>query len=179
MVKAMLLVVLLPVAAWAGQGSHVRGTERQTEALIARGLERSPTFRALVAALDESDVIVYVEARVVRRGLGGYLVHRVTAREGYRYVRLVVNAEGSAARLIGVMAHELQHALEIAGAAGVQHSDDVEPLFQRIGFRAPGCPRACYETEEAIDVGLRVHAEVGRRQERRVAEVASVALGRP
>jgi hypothetical protein len=179
MVKAMLMVVLLPVVAWADPGPHVRGTERQAEELIAQGLEQSATFRALVEALNESDLIVYVEPRRVRRGLGGYLTHSLHAREGYRYVRLVVNVEGSKARLIGVIAHELQHALEVARAPWVQRSEEVEPLFERIGFRAQSCPGGCYETSDAIAVGLRVHAEIGRRRERPVAQVASTAVGQP
>ena len=151
-------------------------TYGQRAALIEAGLTRSTTFRSLVAALDQSDVIVYIEQRNLPPKLGGYLIQRVFASEPYRYLRLVVNLGASQSRLIGVIAHELQHALEIAVARDVRRTEDVEPLFKRIGFRSP-CPRVCYETFDAIDAGLRVRSELTRPDGGAAEPVASLGAG--
>jgi hypothetical protein len=63
-------------------------------------------------------------------------------------------------RLSGVIAHELQHALELSQATGVLHHDDVTALFKRIGF-PDNCQRTCSETAAALEVQARVVDEVG------------------
>lgn len=56
-------------------GVDVRSTDPYIAELIVKGQARSPTFERLVATLDASDVIVYVEPQVKRTHLlGGYLV---------------------------------------------------------------------------------------------------------
>jgi hypothetical protein len=178
MVRLLLLVfaLLSPVAVSADPARQVRGTEPRIAALIEAGIARSAAFRSLVAALDQSDVIVYIEPRNLPPKLGGYLIQRVFAREPYRYLRLVVNIGGSEPRLIGVIAHELQHALEIAAARDVRRTEEVEPLFKRIGFRGQ-CPRVCYETIEAIDAGLRVRNELARPDGGPAERVAALGVG--
>lgn len=42
-------------------GSHVRGATPAIARLVEHGIRRSPTFAALVAALNRSDVIVYID----------------------------------------------------------------------------------------------------------------------
>jgi hypothetical protein len=158
MVELLLVMLFLPIAASA-ETPHVRTTDAQMAQLIAQGQAHSASFRALVDALNRSDVIVYVEPRIVRVKLGGYLIHRVFEREGYRYLRVVVSTPASENKLIEVVAHELQHALEVATAPAVRRPDDIASLFQRIGFRDAGCPRRCYETLDAIHMGRRVREE--------------------
>ncbi len=162
----LFLLVLLPLSAQDHDVSvgmngnrHVRTDEPQLRELIVKGMARSVTFASLVSALNESDVIVYIESRIVREGLGGYIPHRVVVAGVHRYVRLVINPIGRDERLMAVMAHEIQHAVEIARAPQVGRSETVEDLFERIGFRQ-GCPRSCHETIEAMDVERRVREEL-------------------
>jgi len=84
--------------------------------LIDAGLSRSTTFRSPVVMLNESDVIVYIEPKLTREALGGYLQHRVVVGGQYRYLRVAVEIAGSERHLVSLLAHELQHALEIAQA---------------------------------------------------------------
>lgn len=156
----MVLLMALPLAAEQSSDRRVRTDEPQIRALIEKGVARSATFASLVAALNDTDVIVYVESKVIRQGLAGYVLHKVVIGGPYRYVRLVVSPEGGDAHRIGVLAHELQHALEIARAPQVGRSETVEHLFARIGFRRWGCPRSCYETFEAVNVERRVRDEL-------------------
>jgi len=46
---------------------HVRATEPRVLALIDAGVSRSATFRRLVATLNDSDVIVYIERKLKRQ----------------------------------------------------------------------------------------------------------------
>ena len=39
----------------------------------------------LLETLDQSDVIVYVEPKLTRQALGGYLAHNIVTASGYRY----------------------------------------------------------------------------------------------
>jgi hypothetical protein len=138
---------------------HVRASDLRIRALMIEATDRSPTFRSLIAKLNDSDVIVYLVAGVTRDGLGGYLLNRILIQGPYRSLRLIVNPHGRDERVIAVIAHELQHALEVAQASEVGRSETVESLFGRIGLRS-GCPRDCYETTEAMNMERRVREEL-------------------
>ena len=156
------VVIGLSLAVMAQASSpSVRSVEPEIQALIEKGIARSETFRSLIAKLAGSDVIVYIESKIIRQGLVGSTSHRVIVRGGYRYVRLAIDPHGPDARLIAVIAHELQHAIEIAQAPEVGRSETAEGLFRRIGFRF-GCPQAtCYETKDATIVERLVRDELG------------------
>ena len=141
--------------------SHVRTNEPAIQALLDWGLRRSATLASLVETLDRSDVIVYVEEGTLPAGVGGMLLHRIVSRGGRRYVRILVSLRGARERLSGVIAHELQHAAELAQPPDVLRLDDVTALFNRIGFPA-NCQRTCSETAAALDVQGRVVEEVRR-----------------
>jgi hypothetical protein len=108
-------------------------TEQRILALIDAGLSRSGTFRSLVAALDASDVIVYIEPKLMRQNLGGYLAHQVLAQGGYRYLRIVVEMQGAEGRLV-LLAHELQHAVEIAQSPDARDAESLENVFRRLAI---------------------------------------------
>src|SRR5204863_5780985 len=118
MLKMMLLA--LAVAAQDSPSRHVRASEPQILALIDAGLSRSATFRSVVATLDASDVIVYIHQKRGRESLGGYMAHRVVARGGYRYLQIAIETRGPHGRLVPLLAHELQHAIEIARSPDAQ-----------------------------------------------------------
>ena len=166
--KGLLLAVGLGLSApgWAAdlttssQLSNVRTDEPAVQALIDWGMTRSVTFAALVETLNRSDVIVYVQQGTLPPGVAGVLLHRIVSRGGRRYVRIHVSLRGTRERLTGVIAHELQHAVELAQATDVLDHDDVTALFRRIGFPA-NCQRTCWETAAALDVEARVVDEVG------------------
>jgi hypothetical protein len=138
---------------------HVRASDPRIRALMTEATDRSPTFRSLIAKLNDSDVIVYLVAGVTRDGLGAYLLNRILTQGPYRSLRIIVNPHGRDERVIAVIAHELQHALEVAQASEVGRSETVEDYFARMGFRS-GCPRDCYETTEAMDTERTVREEL-------------------
>src|SRR5262245_22813454 len=98
----MLTMIMLALAVTAQDSSvrHVRWWEPRILALVGAGISRSQTFRTLVAALDASDVIVYVEPKTTRQNLGGYLAHNITVAGSYRYLHVAIEIAGSNGRLI-------------------------------------------------------------------------------
>jgi hypothetical protein len=160
MVIAVLVAAFL--AAHDISASHVRSCEPQITALIQAGVEQSETLRRLVEALDRSDVIVYVNLKVRREALGGYLAHNVSNAGPYRYLHVAISLRGTEARLISILAHELQHALEVAEHVDARDADRVERLFARLSL-SQGCAVGnCFETVAAQDVEAAVLAEVRR-----------------
>lgn len=139
-------------------GSHVRGANPQMKALIQRGAQRSPTFKDLIARLNDSDVIVYLEITPhLPRGLDGRLTF-LTAAGGLRYLHAqVVNGLGFE-ETIAVAGHELQHAIEVATNPDVRDSAGLARLYERIGIRGAG--HNTYDTAAAQDTGKRVRQEM-------------------
>jgi hypothetical protein len=155
-----IIVAALLLAAPDSAGPHVRSSEPRIRALIDAGVASSPTFRGLIAALNASDVIVYLEPNVRRQSLGGYLDHRVVSHGQYRYLRIAVEIAGSERRLVSLLAHELQHAVEVARAPDARDTESVRLLFGRLAV-AFGCGgTSCLETQAARDVENIVRMEL-------------------
>ena len=102
-----------------------------------------------------------------RHALGGYFAHNIVCAGGnIRYVRIAVDIAGLKHRLVSVLAHELQHAVEVAQAPDARDAQSLERLFSRLAV-AFGCGGSnCFETRAAKDVEEIVSAELaatGRR----------------
>jgi hypothetical protein len=160
MVAALVLAAALAVGP---AGHHVRTSDRQIQHLFDRGLAQSPTLRRLVAMLDASDVIVYLEPKRSRQALGGYLSHHIVTTGSIRYLRVLVETTGTPRVLVSLMAHELQHAVEVAEVPDARDADDLDRLFR--GLAAPsGCEATdCYETDAAKQVERTVNEEMSSR----------------
>jgi hypothetical protein len=141
--------------------SHVRPSDPKIAVLIKTGMSQSATFRELVGTLDRSDVIVYIEPKTTRENeLGGYLSHSVVSTGGYRYLRIAVEVRGAEGHLLPLLAHELQHAVEVAEDTEVRDTRSLEQLFKRLAI-SDGCARTtCSESNAAIDVQTKVSAEL-------------------
>ena len=141
--------------------SHVRSSEDRLLSLLRNGVARSPTLRELIGVLNGSDVIVYIESRGrMRAGLSAYLVHQVVTAGSHRYLKVVVNRELARDHLAVVIAHELQHAREVAEAANVRSSADMEALFKRLDSGMCVLIRSCTETDAAVRLQAAVLGEL-------------------
>ena len=137
---------------------HVRTTDPAMVGLLRRGYRQSSTFAALVKRLQRSDVIVYVEDVPRLPGaLEGRLMMLPRAN-GFRYVRIQLALRGAPEDSIGILGHELQHAVEVAEAMDVTDTARLEKLYQRIGVRSG--PRI-YDTIAAQETGKTVRRELG------------------
>lgn len=100
--------------------------------------------------LEASDVIVHVvPGQPEPAGTHGALAF-VTSVGRHRFLRVTIDARLAPAMLIALLAHELQHAAEVARASWVVDEASFAELYDRIGTRS--CTRQshpCYETAAA------------------------------
>ena len=144
-------------------GSALRnyGVRALIDALIAYGTRESSSFRALVDSLDASDLLVFVESS---RRLEGHLAGKlrfVSTIARFRVVSIVIDGTLSPARRVAALAHELQHACEVAADSEVRSEAALGRLYGRIGRHRRASD--VYETERAIQVGQQVLKEVSGR----------------
>lgn len=121
----------------------------------------SPTFRRLIDRLERSDVIVYVTRHYdMSPGLDGQLTFMSRAG-GVRYLNVRVAWDRPPRRLVSTLAHELQHAVEIADTPDVIDEDTLALAYTRFGRPASLNVRSmqAFETPEAIEAGNRVWRE--------------------
>ena len=159
---AGIVVAANGVVAGAGdteecERSHVRAADPRAEGAIAFGMERSPTFRSLVEAIQHSDLIVYVTAQFKMPVPLDGEIHFLTIAGEHRFLRVIVRGELSPWDRCAIVAHELQHAQEIAAAPDVRDTPTMDALYHRIGFGV-GVDR--HETDAARLVALQVMREL-------------------
>ena len=149
--------------------TQVRTANPAVARLLAEGIARSPTFADVVSRLERSNLRVYVErGRCPGQEAGGCVVSRGAVRYD-RYVRILVDERrlGHSNRQISVIAHELQHALEVAEAPEVNDAASLVDLFRRIGYvKAESGRGIAYETKAARGVGDRVAEELRRDRQK-------------
>jgi hypothetical protein len=153
---ALALAPLTASAALDSPFRHVRTQDGSVRSLLKRGFTRSPTFARLMARLEQSDVIVYVEEASLPSTLDGRIM-MLPVSHGRRYVRIQLALRGAPDEAIAVLGHELQHAIEVAQDAGVIDPKTFAALYRRIGTR--GGPEI-YDTLAAQDVGRTVRREL-------------------
>ena len=153
-----------PVSAEAlltADNRHVRTTDRYVQSLLVQGVRRSATFAELVTALNQSDVIVYIQSvDRLPSTLAGRLMLAADAH-GHRYLRIQVRQTLTPNESIALMGHELRHALEVAAAPEVRDAQGLIALYQRIGDVSVTGMHA-YETDAAQDIGRQVRTELLR-----------------
>jgi len=167
--QAIVGAVVVAIAVTGGVTTHaqreasaVRPEDAGIRALIARGMERSATFRGLNTRLDASDVVVYVRFSRCREGVGACLAW-LSAGSGAR--RLLITLDRfvrSPDELTALLAHELQHANEVASAPEITDADSFRKAFASLGWK----DGHGFETEQARIVTRRVAAELRRRRAR-------------
>ncbi|HVL69906.1 MAG TPA: hypothetical protein VM364_21790 [Vicinamibacterales bacterium] len=139
-------------------GTRLRGATTEMNVLIELGIRRSHTFARLVDALRGTDVVVYLSAaKSLPRGIDGRLAFMTTAG-GVRYLHAQVLDGLALDDTIAIVAHELQHALEVAAHPEVRTAVQLGALYERIGERS--LPNR-FDTAAARLTGRRVRQELG------------------
>jgi hypothetical protein len=137
---------------------HVRAPSSAVRSLLDQAATL-PTTMALLRRLEVSDQVVYVvftnspEIPTARTKL-------VAATNGVRFVRIDINADVAPGDRLPLLAHELQHAVELADAPDVRDDAGVRQLYERIGMGGPDQ----FETSAARRVERTVRVEIGRRR---------------
>lgn len=149
---------LSPIDILDSDRRRVRAGNARLAALMRDGARRSPTFGALITAIQQTDLIVYVEQSFSLPPVmqGRVLLQASAGRE--RYLRIQLRATMQGNQMISVMAHELRHALELAEHPSVVDDAGMIALYRRIGHPSHGSQG--YDTEAANAVGRIVRDEL-------------------
>ncbi len=155
------LVFLHTATAAAQQDPHVRVADRGLKAMLETGAARSPALRALLADLEAAPVLVFIDCGVQMRTHLGARLNFVTSVDGVRYVRVGVDCTLGQRHQLSLLAHELQHALEIAGQPGIVDVDSMATYYEDVGFFTykDGTDKG-FETAAAIAMQRRVDDEI-------------------
>jgi hypothetical protein len=139
------------------RAQRVRTTDTVLQRFIDEGMRRSLTFADLVAAVNATDVIVYVQ-RVDRLAptVAGQLM-LIEVPNAQRYLRIQIRRSLPPNEMIALIGHELRHALEVAAAPQVRTQSQMAALYERIG-RSGG--QHAYDTSAAQNAGDRVRGEL-------------------
>jgi hypothetical protein len=151
----------------AGQRNpkHVRTASRTIAAAIDTAMERSATFRALVATIEASDSIVFLTEGTCQHQARACFVALKPAG-AFRLMFVEIDSRYVDWDLMGSIGHELRHTVEVINDPSVRTDAEKYFLYRRIGWHSTnGNP----ETIEAMDAGNAVRAEV--RQAARRAKV--------
>ena len=116
----------------------------------------SATFRGLVAAIDATNGIVYVQSGRCGQGARACLAHSLQLAGPHRILRVLISTRRDRQGLIGAIGHELHHALEVLHDLDITTPQEMFFHF----FGASTSTRNRFETKEAIDAGVRIEYEV-------------------
>jgi len=152
-----LLSGVLAEASQVPRFDHLRPVDDLADEFLRDAWLGSETVRRLAETLEASDVFVQIETRLQENNRGR--LRLMSGSSVCRWVRVTVRIPGRRPALLAVLAHELQHAVEIARAPDARNIESVEALFQRIGFRRDG-PQ--FETEAALAIEEQVRRELAR-----------------
>jgi hypothetical protein len=164
-VFTVLLILLLAGGqqARAQRLDHVRTDSGYLRSVIATGVDRSPTFRAIVDRLEASDLIVEVQCGQFKGSMLAGRTVFLSARPTVRYLLVEIACPMPQPSALGIIAHELRHALEIGSAPWVVDEPSLGRLYTQIGFSTCGLGTnafAEYETSDALETGERVRYEL-------------------
>ena len=182
--RAPLLAVLVCVlsvarpASAADANSHIRVVEPQVAAMIETGSQESATFRAVTEQLESQPLLVFVRClkpHEQRASAAGLVFLANTPN--YRYVRVFLRCELPASVTLPLLAHEFQHALEVARTDNVVDAVTLRAHYERAGYHSSSDDRApSFETEAAIDVQRRVTIDLAHAQRAHASPIVGHAL---
>jgi hypothetical protein len=131
---------------------HFRLADEGLAELLVEGASRSPVFEALVARLEQSRLVAYIECASVLKEAGQ--LQFVEAAGAVRYVRIKLDCRAARPSVICLLAHELQHAVEVADEPGVVDQASMEQFYRRVGIDTG--PGLHFETRSAMRAGWAV-----------------------
>jgi hypothetical protein len=158
----MLMILAVPAvpAGHARYVPHVRVRHAALEPLLRESIERSATVRRMVATLDASDIVVYLDVQAgMPRSLPAGIVYAGTGGS-FRYLRIWLNPANTRSEMLTMIGHELQHAVEVAGAAEVRSARTLQRFYRRIGLA--GGLGETWDTHAAREAGRQVAREITR-----------------
>jgi hypothetical protein len=142
--------------------ARVRSSDPALAALIDRAAAHSATFQRLQASIERGHGIVYVEAGSCGHGVRACLKMWMETVAPNRFLRIALDARkiGSDAETMGLIGHELQHAVEALSESGVTDGVSLYNFFRRLAPTDNGR----FETTAALHAGDDVEDELRRSE---------------
>jgi len=161
-VSMALTTLPLPAATTAPLGlTRLRPQSPRLAALLARGRHRSATMRALTDRVEDGDVVVYVETSFrIERDVVACVTWMATVPDA-RYLRVSLRPNLREAEAIAMLAHELQHVVEVIDHPEVTSPDALAALYARIGHRSSSTGLN-WDTQAALRAGAAARQEIVR-----------------
>ena len=114
--------------------TNVRSNDSRSAALLREALERSGTVKGLVSRLNDTKVLVFLDG-LNEPGVRSGSTWLISAPGRERMLRVKINTDLRKDDGIALLAHELQHATEVAADPAVRDQESMFRLFKRIGTR--------------------------------------------
>ena len=137
--------------------ARVRGVSPRMVAVINDATARSKTVRALVDQIGRTDGIVYVAEGQCGHGVSACLLLTMTLMGPNRVLRILVDPGREDCEVMGLIGHELQHAVEVLSHRTIRSGSAMTLLYEKEGSKKGGL----FETDAAIKAGNAVRAELG------------------
>jgi hypothetical protein len=130
----------------------VRPTTQRLATLIDEASARSQTFRGVVAAIERTDGMVFVEEGRCPRRVPACLIWQLTHAGRYRVLFTMIDTRRPDIDLMASIGHELRHALEVLDEPSIQSTAAIRQFYLRVGeFRSHIAETAAArETGDAI-----------------------------
>lgn len=157
----LALLTFIPAGAGAESFGRIRSESELLTKAFTTAYQRSPTFRSIVERIEASDVIVHLTCGHFKSVRIAGQTQFVVAGPAARYLRVQILCEQQPPSLVAIVAHELQHVLEIASTPSVVDDRSFARLFTSIGFsNCLSRQSDQFETPAAVAAGERVRAEL-------------------
>jgi hypothetical protein len=161
---ALTLVPLTSLALPRSSSPNIRPQSERIEKWFDIATRSSPTVRALVDRIERSRVIVYLEIRHDLRPNVAACLSWMAATEHGRIVRASLRPDLRMVDAVAMIAHELQHVVEVIDHPEVRSNQALLDLYTRIGHPTAQTGKQ-WDTLAAITAGTEARAEAtgGRR----------------
>ena len=157
-------VILAILWSMASSCPHIRTNgDPGVACLIEEASRASATFRSLVTAIDGRNGLVYVEGGKCGHSVCACMTLSVREAGPHRILRILFDLRRDLTELLGALAHELQHALEVLGDVRVTSTQAAYLFYAQVAPTADDR----FETDAAIRVGVQVEREVLASRARR------------
>lgn len=155
-VLLMLMVTIDPPKPSPARMTHLRPLSDIAQRIVSDATRASPTIASMIAEIEQSDLIVYFDV-TTNAGAEIGATRLAGANASVRFLHVTIDLALDPHRRAAILAHELQHVLEVAGAPDVRDAAGMQRLFEKIGYRL-GRQRS--ETSAAADVERAVDREL-------------------
>jgi hypothetical protein len=141
---------------------HVRPETKIARTILDDARRRSPTIADMLDRIEASDVILFLDLQYDQPTAGQ--TRLFSASPLARFVRVIVDLSLPFDRRTEIIAHELQHVLEIVADPTVRDERGMRELFERIGWTVG---LRAFETVEARAIEGVVRREMGGKKDSR------------